>query len=77
MSTDGGCLAYSHPMNPYNFKAIECVRQFRNQVEDDCPEWAKGVHTYDRDICRKIRDPSLAVACGPLTSTFSMAILAA
>lgn len=64
---DGGNLAYSHPGNPFNFKQIEIVQQFRNHVPDLCPGWRAGVHTYDRAICRKVRDPKLAVGCGPLT----------
>jgi acetyl-CoA acetyltransferase len=64
---DGGNLAYSHNMVPYNFKQIEVVKQFRGQVEDLCPGWREGVHTYDRKICRAVRDPKLAVGCGPLT----------
>jgi hypothetical protein len=54
-------------MIPYNFKQIEVVKQFRNLVEDLCPGWARGEHTYDRSLCRKVRDPKLAVGCGPLT----------
>jgi acetyl-CoA acetyltransferase len=76
VSPDGGCLGYSHNINPYNFKIIEVVRQFRDDVPDRCPGWAHGEHTYDRNLCRKIRDPRLAVACGPMTGTFSMALLA-
>lgn len=76
VSPDGGCLGYSHNINPYNFRIIEAVRQMRNDVPDLCPNWAQGEHTYDRTICRKIRDPRIAVACGPLTGTFSMALLA-
>jgi len=64
---DGGNLSYSHNMIPYNFKPIEIVRQFRNDVPDLCPDAARGVHTYDRRICRKVREPKLAVACGPQT----------
>jgi acetyl-CoA acetyltransferase len=64
---DGGNLAYSHPMIPYNFKQIEIVKQFRNTVIDKCPRSAEGIHTYDRSMCRKIRAPKLAVGCGPLT----------
>jgi acetyl-CoA acetyltransferase len=64
---DGGNLSYSHNMEPHNFKIIEIVRQFRNDVPDLCPDWAQGVHTYDRVTCRKVREPKLAVACGPLT----------
>ena len=73
---DGGNLSFSHPGNPYNFKAIEIVRQFRGDVNDLCPQSAEGVHTYDRSICRKVRDPKLAACCGPMTGRHSFAILA-
>lgn len=73
---DGGNMAFSHCGNPYNFRIIEIVQQFRNQVADQCPGWREGTHTYDRERCRKVRDPQLAVAGGPLTSAYSMAILA-
>ena len=66
-SIDGGNLAYSHNQIPYNFKQIEIVNQFRNRVEDLCPGWERGEHTYDRTVCRKVRDPKLSVGCGPLT----------
>ncbi len=64
---DGGNLAYSHPMIPYNFKQIEIVNQFRNNVIDLCPGAKDGHHTYDRTMCRKVRDAKLSVGCGPLT----------
>ena len=48
----------------------------RNEVKDLCPEWAAGVHTYDRSICRKVRDPKIAASCGPLTGRHSFALLA-
>jgi acetyl-CoA acetyltransferase len=73
--TDGGCLSYSHPRNPYNFKPIEIVRQFRGEVADLCPGWREDVHTFDRAFCRRVRDPKLAVSCGPLTGSFSFALL--
>ena len=76
VSPDGGCIGYSHNINPYNFRIIEAVKQFRNYVPDRCPNWQQGEHTYDRSLCRKIRDPRIAVACGPMTGTFSMALLA-
>ena len=45
LSTDGGCLAHSHPGNPYNMKIIESVRQLRNQVRDLLPvRRARGPH---------------------------------
>jgi acetyl-CoA acetyltransferase len=74
--SDGGCLSYSHPRNPYNFKPIEIVRQFRGEVADLCPGWRQDDHTFDRSRCRRIRDPKLAVSCGPLTGSFSFALLA-
>jgi acetyl-CoA acetyltransferase len=76
LSTDGGCLAHSHPSNPYNMKIIESVRQLRNQVRDLCPGSERGVHTYDRTICRKVRQPRVAVVAGPMTGVFSCALLA-
>ena len=76
VSPDGGNLGYSHCINPYNLRIIEAVRQFRNDVPDLCPNARLGEHTYDRSICRKVRDPKLAVACGPFTGAFSMSILA-
>jgi acetyl-CoA acetyltransferase len=76
LSTDGGCLAHSHPSNPYNMKIIESVRQLRNQVSDLCPGSSRGVHTYDRTICRKVRQPQVAVVAGPMTGVFSCALLA-
>lgn len=66
-SLDGGNLAYSHNGVPYNFKPIEIVRQFRGDTPDLCPGWREGIHTYDRAICRRVRDPGLAVGCAPMT----------
>jgi acetyl-CoA acetyltransferase len=74
---DGGNLSYSHDQVPMNFKAIEAVRQFRNVVPDLCPGWARGEHTYDRRICRKLRDPKLAVACGQHTEERNSFVLLA
>lgn len=75
--TDGGNLAYSHFGLPDNFKQIEIVRQFRNDIPDLCPDAANGIHTYDRRICRKVRDPKLAVGCGAMTDArHSMTLLA-
>jgi acetyl-CoA acetyltransferase len=76
LSTDGGCLAHSHPGNPYNMKIIESVRQLRNQVRDCCPSGGQGVHTFDRRLCRKVRRPQIAVVAGPMTGVFSCALLA-
>ena len=75
LSTDGGCLAHSHPGNPYNMKIVESVRQLRNQVRDLCPDCDRGVHTYDRAVCRKVRQPRVAVVAGPMTGVFSCVLL--
>lgn len=75
IATDGGCLSYSHAVNPYNLRPIEAVRQLRNEVEDLCPRWATGEHTYDRSLCRKVRAPRIAAVAGPMTGVFSMCLL--
>ena len=75
-TTDGGNLSYSHPGMPMNFKVIETVRQFRGDVPDMCPDWQHGNHTFDRSICRKVRDPQLSVACNPIVAGFAYALLA-
>ena len=73
VSPHGGCQSHSHNMVPYNHNIVEAVRQFRGDVPDNCPG---GHHTHDPATCRKVRDPRLAVACGPLTGVFSYALLA-
>jgi acetyl-CoA acetyltransferase len=74
VSPHGGCQSHSHNMVPYNHNIVEAVRQFRGDVPDRCPGGRS--HTYDPAVCRQVRDPRLAIACGPLTGTFSYAILA-
>jgi hypothetical protein len=44
-------------------------------VEDLCPSWASGEHTYDRSLCRKVRDPRIAAVAGPMTGVFSFCLL--
>ena len=76
--TDGGCQAFSHNGTPSLFRPIEAVRQLRGEVVDLCPGWATGDHTYDRSICRKVRDPKIAFAAGmgPPTGGGNFCILA-
>ena len=80
ISPDGAVLRRAHlptpTAEPTPKRIIEAVRQFRNDTPDLCPNSHLGEHTYDRSICRKVRDPKLAVACGPFTGAFSMSILA-
>jgi acetyl-CoA acetyltransferase len=70
-NTSGGhlCEAYTHGMN----MVIENVRQLRGTVDDYCPEWQQGKHTYDYSErgCRQVRDPELTMNLGwaqPATS---------
>jgi acetyl-CoA acetyltransferase len=76
--TDGGCMSFSHNGTPSLFRPIEAVRQLRDEVIDDCPGSASGEHTYDVQLCRKVRDPSigLAMTMGPPTGGGSFVILA-
>ena len=76
--TDGGCQAFSHNGTPSLFRPIEAVRQLRGEVMDLCPGSATGDHTYDRSICRKVRDPKIAFAAGmgPPTGGGNFCILA-
>ena len=56
-NTSGGhlCETYTHGMN----MVIENVRQLRGEVDDYCPNWQQGEHTYDygEGGCRALKDP--------------------
>jgi acetyl-CoA acetyltransferase len=58
-NTHGGLIneGYCHGFN----NVLEAVQQLRGEAEDLCPEWSKGVHTFDRTICRQVRDPEVAL----------------
>ena len=59
MNTHGGLIneGYCHGFN----NVLEAVQQLRGEAEDLCPNWASGQHTYDRSICRQVRDPEIAL----------------
>lgn len=56
-NTSGGhlCETYTHGMN----MVIENVRQLRGTVDDYCPNWEQGEHTYDYSEggCRALQNP--------------------
>jgi acetyl-CoA acetyltransferase len=55
----GGLMneGYCHGLN----NVLEAVQQLRGEAEDLCPRWQMGEHTYDREICRQVRDPEIAL----------------
>lgn len=62
VETQGGLMSegYAHGFN----NALEAVQQLRGEAEDYCPNWKNGEHTYDRSICRQVRDPQVALHTG-------------
>ena len=56
------CEGYTHGMN----MVIENVRQLRGAVDDYCPQWQDGIHTYDYSEggCRRVKDAEISMNMG-------------
>ena len=56
------CEGYTHGMN----LVIENVRQLRGTVDDYCPRWQEGIHTYDysEGKCRQVKDAEISMDMG-------------
>ena len=74
-NTSGGhlCEAYTHGMN----MVIENVRQLRGKVDDYCPHWSDGEHTYDysEGHCRQVKDAKISMNMGWGTPAVGSALI--
>jgi len=59
VQTNGGLIneGYCHGLN----NVLEIVQQLRGDAEDLCPHWRTGEHTYDRAMCRQVRNAEIGL----------------
>ena len=60
MQTHGGLMneGYAHGIN----NITEAVQQLRWDAEDLCPNWQNAEHTYDRSVCRQVKEPRIGLS---------------
>lgn len=66
--TDGGLMAFGH-LGGFLYRVVEAVRQLRDEVDDQCPDAADGVHTHDPALCRHVANAQLALCGNPGSPT--------
>jgi acetyl-CoA acetyltransferase len=59
LQTAGGLMSEGYAFHVNNL--CEAVQQLRGEAEDLCPGWRDGVHTFDRGVCRQVRQHETAI----------------
>ena len=56
---------------------IENVRQLRGTVDDFCPQWEDGIHSYDysEGKCRQVKDAGISMNMGWGTPAVGSALI--
>ena len=74
-NTSGGqlCEGYTHGIS----MVIENTRQLRGTVDDYCPHWSDGIHSYDYSEggCRQVRGAEISMNIGWATPVTGSALI--